>query len=460
MMLSQAAMEEILGTALSTGGDYAEVFIEETDRNTIQLSGGGSPSVLSGKDYGASIRILRGVASIHAHTNEVSREALLRLAKRAAASIGDISQNVPVSLEERSYGQAHPVLIAPSSVPNAGKGEYLRLARDAALAYHNSVVQAIVTYKDWDQQVLVANSEGLYARDRRTYTTFGVRAVASNGGENEMCNKRIHVQGGLELFDEWKPASIGEQASRVAVMKLHAMPSPRGELPVVLSRGYGGIFLHEACGHSLESSSVAGGSSVYSGKLGQKVAAESVTIYDDGTIPGYWGSVNMDDEGLPPQKNLLIENGILRGYMIDRLGSRRMGMAPTGSGRKESYRFAPTSRMTNTYMCAGDDEEGDIIASVDYGIYAKEMGGGTANPQTSAFNFNVQEAYLIENGKITVPIKGATLMGMGSEALMNIEMVGNKLDFDGGMCGAASGSLPVSNGQPMIKIAKLVVGGK
>ncbi len=453
-------MEEVIAAALASGGDYAELFLEDTRRNTMTMSGGRINVILSGCDYGASVRILRGTDSIYAYTNDVSRESLLKLAKQAASSLGEIAEGKQVSLVERYNLNYSQTLIVPSSVSNKDKAELVKRAYWAAKEYHPEVVQAIVTYKDIDQKITLATSEGLYTNDRRIYTSFGVRSIANRGSENQVCNKRYEVQGGLELFENWSPEWIGEQASQVAVMKLDARPSPIGEMPVVLPRGTGGIFLHEACGHSLESSSVANGGSVFSGKLGSQVATDKITIYDDGTIPGAWGSINVDDEGIPSQKNLLIENGILKGYMIDRLGARRMGMEPTGSGRKESYRFAPTSRMTNTYIVAGEDEEQDIISSVEYGLYAKEMGGGTANPQTSSFNFNVQEAYLIENGRITVPVKGATLMGMGVEALMNIEMVGNQLDFDGGFCGASSGSLPVSNGQPMIKISKLVVGGK
>lgn len=453
-------MEEVIGIALAAGGDYAEIFVEDTRRNTIIMSGGRISSILSGCDFGASVRILRGTESIYAFTNDVSRASMLKLVNRAAASLGDIAEGRSVSLVEKYNLNYTPTLIVPSSVPNSDKAELVKRAYWSAREYHPSVVQAIVTYKDIDQKLTLATSEGLYTSDRRIYTSLGVRSIANRGHENQVCNKRYDVQGGLEMFNRRTPESLGGQASQVAVMKLDAKPSPIGEMPVVLPRGTGGIFLHEACGHSLESSSVAGGGSVFSGKLGKQIAADKITVYDDGTIPGAWGTINVDDEGVPSRNNLLIENGILQGYMIDRLGARRMGMEPTGSGRKESYRFAPTSRMTNTYIMAGEDEEQDIIGSVEYGLYAKEMGGGTANPQTSSFNFNVQEAYLIENGRITVPVKGATLMGMGVEALMNIEMVGNKLDFDGGFCGASSGSLPVSNGQPMIKISKLVVGGK
>lgn len=459
-MISRQLAEEVIHLAMSTGGDYAEIFIENTLKNTMSLTNGIMDSVVSGQDFGASVRVLRGTDSIYTYTNDVSKHALLELAKKAAQAVRGIGRSEQVSLVERYNVNYSPTLIVPSSVSANIKVQYMKAAYEAARSYSDKIVQAVITYRDYDQRVFIATSDGYYGEDRRIYTSFAVRAIASDGTSSETCNQRADIQGGLELFDRFKPEVIGRKASEIAVKMLYADASPVGELPVVLDSGTGGIFLHEACGHSLESSSVARGGSVFSDKLGEQIATSKVTVYDDGTIPGEWGTINVDDEGLPSTNNLLIENGILKGYMIDRLGARMMNMKPTGSGRKESYRFAPTSRMTNTYIAAGEDDEQDIIASVEYGVFAKLFGGGTANPQTSSFNFNVQEAYLIENGEITRPIKGATIMGMGVEALKNIEMVGKKLDFDGGMCGAASGSLPVSNGQPMIKISKLVVGGK
>ncbi|MCR8656789.1 TldD/PmbA family protein [Paenibacillus endoradicis] len=459
-MISRQLAEEVIHLALSTGGDYAEVFVENTMKNTMILTNGTMDSAVTGQDFGASVRVLRGTECVYAYTNDVSRAAMLELAKKVAHSLTGISQHSGITLVERYNVNYSPTLIVPSSMPTSIKVDFMRKAYEAARSYSDKIVQAVITYKDMDQKILLATSEGYFGEDRRIYTSFAVRAVASDGTMSQTGNHRADIQGGLELFHMFSPEKIGRDASQTAVTMLYADASPVGELPVVIANGTGGIFFHEACGHSLESSSVARGGSIFSNKIGERIATSKVTAYDDGTMPGEWGTLNVDDEGLPSTKNLLIEDGILRGYMIDRLGSRMMGMPPTGCGRKESYRFSPTSRMTNTYIAPGTDEDKDIIGSVEYGVYAKLFGGGTANPQTSAFNFSVQEAYLIENGEITKPIRGATIMGMGVEALMNVEMVGKDLAFDGGLCGAASGSLPVSNGQPMIKISKLVVGGK
>lgn len=458
-MISRKLAEEVIGAALSTGGDYAEVFVEHTQKNSMTMTNGIMDATVSGQDFGASVRLLRGTECVYAYTNDVSAAAMLELARKVAHAMEGVAKGQQVTLVERYNVNYCQTLIVPSSVQTAMKVDYMKRAYHAARSYSKDIVQAVITYKDMDQRIFLATSDGYCGEDRRIYTSFGVRSVASDGHMNQTGNHRAEIQGGFELFERYNPEEMGRAASETAVTMLYAEPSPTGELPVVIANGTGGIFFHEACGHSLESSSVARGGSVFSDKIGQQIASSKVTAWDDGTIAGEWGTINVDDEGLPSTKNLLIENGILKGYMIDRLGARKMGMEPTGCGRKESYRFAPTSRMTNTFIAPGQDEDKDIIASVEYGVFAKLFGGGTANPQTSSFNFNVQEAYLIENGQITKPIRGATIMGMGVEALMNVEMVGKHLAFDGGLCGAASGSLPVSNGQPMIKISKLVVGG-
>jgi TldD protein len=235
---------------------------------------------------------------------------------------------------------------------------------------------------------------------------------------------------------------------------------PAGVMPVVIGNGFGGVIFHEACGHSLEASSVAYGQSQFAGKLGQKIANEKVTAIDDGTIPGAWGSINIDDEGTPAQRNVLIEKGVLKSYMIDKFNGRRMGMASTGNSRRQSYAYTPTSRMTNTYIAEGEDKNEDILASVEYGLYAKEMGGGSVNPVTGEFNFSVNEGYIIRNGVVCEPVRGASLVGKGSDVIMNIDMVGQNLDMGQGMCGSSSGSVPTNVGQPMIRVSSITVGGR
>ena len=241
---------------------------------------------------------------------------------------------------------------------------------------------------------------------------------------------------------------------------LHADYCPGGQMMVAIENGFGGVLFHEACGHSLEAEAVAKGYSEFAGKMGQQVASTKVTAIDDGTLPNLWGSINVDDEGKPSQKNVLIENGILTGYLVDRLNGRRMGLASTGNGRRESYLFAPTSRMTNTYIANGTDDNQEIIRSMERGLYAKKMGGGQVNPATGEFNFAVAEGYLVENGVITRPVRGAMLIGTGSQVLMDIDRVGQNLDFGQGVCGASSGSVPTNVGQPLIRIKQLTVGGR
>ena len=262
------------------------------------------------------------------------------------------------------------------------------------------------------------------------------------------------------MFDIIDAKNVGIHAARQAVTMAGAGYCPAGVMPVAIGNGFGGVIFHEACGHSLEASSVAYGLSQFTGKLGQQIAHSKVTAIDDGTIPNAWGSINFDDEGTPAQKNVLIENGILKSYMIDKFNARRMGMTSTGNARRQSYAYTPTSRMTNTYIANGDDKNEDIIKSIEYGLFAKEMGGGSVNPVTGEFNFSVNEGYIVRNGEICEPVRGASLVGKGSEVLMNIDMVGNDMDMGQGMCGSSSGSVPTNVGQPLIRVSSITVGGR
>ena len=265
---------------------------------------------------------------------------------------------------------------------------------------------------------------------------------------------------GIEMFGSIDPAYHGREAARVAHTMLHAKNCPAGNMAVAIDNGFGGVIFHEACGHALEASAVAKGNSVFANKLGEQIASTKVTAIDDGTMPNAWGSLNIDDEGNKTQRNVLIENGILKGYMIDKLNGRRMNMAVTGSSRRQSYKFQPTSRMTNTYIAAGNDKADEIIKSIEDGLYAKKLGGGSVNPVTGEFNFSVQEGYLVKNGVIQEPVRGASLIGKGSEVLMDIDMVGDNFEVAQGMCGSSSGSIPTNVGQPMIRVKKMTVGGR
>ena len=288
---------------------------------------------------------------------------------------------------------------------------------------------------------------------------MSVSSFAQDGQNLQSGYEAPGASKGLEFFEERTPESIGKEASRIALVLLEAKDCPSGKMPVIIDNGFGGVIFHEACGHALEASSVSKNQSVFCNKLGQKVASDKVTAIDDGTIPNAWGSQNVDDEGNPQQKRVLIENGILKSYMIDRLNGRRMGLESTSSSRRQSYKFETTSRMTNTYIAAGNDDFDEMFEGIKRGLYAKKMGGGSVNPQTGEFNFAVLEGYLIEDGKISYPVKGASLIGNGADILFNIDRVGKNLERGQGMCGASSGSIPTDVGQPAIRVSQITVGG-
>jgi TldD protein len=310
------------------------------------------------------------------------------------------------------------------------------------------------------QNILIANTEGLLKQDRRVYTRFYISAVAEHNNEMQTGFAGPGAHKGFEFVKSLDIENISKNTAETAKKMAYAGYCKAGSYPVVIDNGFGGVIFHEACGHSLEATSVAKGNSVFSGKLGQKIAADCVTAIDDGTLKNEWGSLNMDDEGTPTRKNILIENGILKSYLIDTLNGKKMGMASTGSSRRQNYRFAPTSRMTNTYIDAGKMKREDIISSTDFGLYAKQMGGGSVNPGTGEFNFAVVEGYMIRNGQISEPVRGATLIGKGSEILMNIDMIADNLAMAQGMCGSISGSIPTNVGQPAIRVSKITVGGR
>lgn len=348
----------------------------------------------------------------------------------------------------------------PSSISAAKKIEKMKEAYNGAKGYSEEIAQATVSMVDEDQKVLIANSEGLFTEDRRIRSRISVNAIASNGVDNQSGMRAPGASMGFEFFDTIDLGNVGSEAARTAVTMLHADYCPAGKMTVAIENGFGGVIFHEACGHSLQATSVAKGNSVFCNKLGSQIASSKVTAIDDGTITNAWGSLNIDDEGNPTQRKVLIENGILKSYMIDKFNSRRMGMPSTGSGRRESYKYAPTSRMTNTFIANGEDDNEEIIKSIENGLYAKQMGGGSVNPITGDFNFNVLEGYLIKNGVIDRAVRGASLIGNGADILMDIDMVGKNLDHGQGVCGSLSGSVPTNVGQPLLRVKEITVGGR
>lgn len=461
-MISQRLAEEVLARALCTGGDFAEIFQEDRMNRTLDMRAGLVENAQSTRLCGVGVRVFRGVSAAYAYTSDISRSGLLACAQKAADALtGTQAQAVSISVSERVNKNIHPIAQTTASIDAARKIAMLSDVTAAAKGYSEEIAQVLCRLLDWDQNVLIANSEGLYTADRRMYTRLIASAVAASGTENQTGGESPGAMMGWELFGtRVDPKAVGERVARQAVTMLHAPACPAGVMPVVIDNGFGGVIFHEACGHSLEATSVGRGMSEFCGKLGTQIAAPCVTAIDDGTMPNEWGSENIDDEGTPTTKLTLIENGVLKNYMIDRLGSRRMNMPMTGSGRRQGYTFAATSRMRNTYIAAGTDDEGEMIATMGEGLYAKQMGGGSVNPVTGEFNFSVLEAYLVKDGKIAHPVRGASLIGRGGEVLTRIDRVGRDMRMAQGMCGSLSGSVPTNVGQPMIRVRDMTVGGK
>ena len=459
-MLSREVAQRVLGRCLITGGDFAEIFEEDTINNTIGILNGKVENSVGGRSYGIGIRIFKGLKSVYAYTNNNSLSSLLDVAYKAALALGEAKEEKNIVLDCTSIKSAHHIIHIPSSIGINKKIGVMKIAYNAAKDYSSEISQVGVNYIDKEQNVLIANTEGLYVEDKRVRTRLAINSVASLNGENQTGFEGPGRHMGFEMFNYIDPEYYGKEASRIACTMLHAKNCPAGKMTVAIDNGFGGVIFHEACGHSLEATSVAKGNSVFTGKLGEQIASTKVTAIDDGTIPNAWGSLNIDDEGNKTQKNVLIENGILKSYMIDKLNGRRMGMAPTGSGRRQSYKYAPTSRMTNTYIANGEDSPEEIIKSIKDGLYAKKMGGGSVNPVTGEFNFAVSEGYIVKNGEIQEPVRGASLIGKGSDILMNIDMVGNNMTQGQGMCGSSSGSIPTNVGQPMIRVSEITVGGR
>ena len=459
-MINEKILNEALCVAMGGGADFVEIFAQRSRSNRIDYVAGKIDTISDNVISGVGIRAFAGTRTVMASTTDLSREGIVACARSVAEVMGECSKIENIVLAPTNVANAHTVKRYPASILTREKSDLLRSACVAAKGRDELISQVEGTYMDVDRTILVANTEGLLKTDRHIRTRMIVNAVASKDGENQsgFCGPGRGC--GFEFFETIRPEEIGIKAADQALTNLRADYCPAGQMTVAIENGFGGVIFHEACGHSLEATSVGIGMSEMCGKLGQKVANEKVTAIDDGTIPGAWGSVNIDDEGNPTQRNVLIENGILKGYMVDRLGSRRLGMAMTGNSRRQSYSYEPTSRMTNTFIANGPDKNEDIIASIEYGLYAKQMGGGSVNPLTGAFNFSVNEGYMIRNGKICEPVRGASLIGTGSKIIQDIDMVGQNLDTAQGMCGSSSGSVPTDVGQPLIRVKKITVGGR
>jgi TldD protein len=458
-MLDEGVIRSVLSEALRKGVDLAEIFVESRRSTALKLEDRRIEDVASGRDVGAGIRIISGKRSSYAYTNLLTEEALFEATEAARAGLGAPSGTVPADLRRTEPSIVNPVESPPDDVAPAEKAEALRTADEVARSEGAEVRQVVASYGDTQQKVLIASSDGRLVEDERNRVRLSVRVVAGRGGEIGTGFDAPGHSGGFELLERRPPAEVAAKAARRAVTMLDAKPAPAGEFPVVLGPGWGGVLIHEACGHGLEADTLVKDASVYANRQGERFGSQSVTIVDDSTDVGAWGSFGVDDEGTPAQRTVLFEEGVLVGHMSDLRTARKIGGPPTGNGRRQSYAHQPVVRMSNTYLLPGPDNRDDIIGSIKRGVYAANFAGGEVNPATGNFVFGISEGYLIENGAIAHPIRGATLIGNGPQVLAAIDAVGSDWDRSEGVCGKDGQSAPVTNGMATVLLRKMTVGG-
>ena len=466
--ITERNLESYLSEALSAGGEYADLYFEYLSTSSIGIDEGIVKSASESVTLGVGIRVIAGERTGYAYSDDLNPEKIRKAARVAALIARGPASVVKTGFTEASKHNLYPMVTSPHELTLAERVDLVKRADAAARAYDSRVFQVIANYADSIREVLIASSDGRLSFDRQPMARMGVAALAR---ETDGVPQQGYSGGGgrvtLDFFlNEKTPEHFAKEAARQAIVQLSAVDAPAGESVVVLGPGWPGILLHEAVGHGLEADFNRKGVSAFSGRIGQQVASPLCTVIDDGTIAHYGGgsrrgSLNVDDEGVPTQKNVLIENGILRGYLQDTLSARLLGSTSTGSGRRESYQHIPMPRMTNTYMLAGQSDPEEIIRSVPKGIYCATFGGGQVDITSGNFVFQATESYLIENGKLTRPVKGATLIGNGPEALKYVSMVGHDLQLDEGIgvCGKEGQSVPVGVGIPTVKIDKMTVGG-
>ncbi|HEY5014735.1 MAG TPA: TldD/PmbA family protein [Acidimicrobiia bacterium] len=458
-LIEGPALERTLRAALRAGGDFAEVFAEDRRGSSGRFDDGRVEELTSGRSRGAGIRVVRGDTTGFAHTADLTETGLGEAAEAAAAAARGGGGGVREIALTRQPSAPHDIAVYPESVPKARKVELLRVAEAAARAEGSTIRSVTASYADSRRRILVANSDGLLTGDDQVRTRFMVHSVASGDTGMQTAHEGPGRTLGFEFFDEFDVAEIARISARRAIAMLDARPAPSGSLPIVLAKGAGAVLFHEACGHGLEADLVQRAASVFDGKVGEQVASPLVTLIDDGTYAREWGTYAVDDEGRPAQRNVLIENGVLNDYMWDYLRARKGGRASSGNGRRETYQHLPMVRMTNTFLVPGTTEPDDIVRDTDHGIYCVQLGGGQVNTATGDFVFGITEAYLIEHGEITHPIRAAQLIGNGPETLHRIDVVGNDFDTWTGTCGKNGQGVPVSSGQPTLRVTGITVGG-
>ena len=458
-MLDQTTLKAVLAEALRKGGDFAEVFVEDRASTGLRLEASRVEDVVSGREAGCGVRVVAGDRTSYAYTNVLVPDALLDAARAARAGLDSSASPVDVDLRRAQRSVDVSPRLPVDQTPMEDKAATLFAADDAARAAGADVRQVIATYADVIQRIQIASSDGRLAEDERTRVRFAVQVIAGRDGTITTGFDAPGHSGGFELLDERPAAEVASTAARKALRMLDARPSPAGRFPVVLAPGTGGVLIHEACGHGLEADTLVKEASVYAKRTGERFGSDSVTIVDDGSDAGAWGSFGVDDEGTPSQRTVLFERGVLVGHLSDLRSARKIGHPPTGNGRRQSYAHLPIVRMSNTYLLPGPDDEAEIVRSVDRGVFAATFAGGEVNPATGNFVFGMSEAYMIEKGEIAYPIRGANLIGNGPEVLGVIDAVGSDFDRKEGVCGKDGQHAPVTNGMPTVLLGSMTVGG-
>lgn len=461
MLLQKEIAHDVIAYAISLGADFCELFIEKTSLQSIVYNSKKIKDINSGIDSGIGVRLIYGHMALYAFSNSTKKEDLMDMVKKLATQFS----HKPNPLAPTHFNFNKLQYKEVKSIPNTDallpeKIEALKKLDMLTRKESSLISQVSINFLQKEQTVEIFNSEGLHATETRPYIRLYSEAVATDGTEQASGSITPGRRGGFNFMETLDYQQLATTTVKQALTVLKAKPCPAGMMPVVIENGFGGVIFHEACGHLLETTSVERKSSILWDKKGEMIAHPAVSAVDDGTNENLWGSLSIDDEGMPTQKTQLIKNGILENFISDKIGFMKTGHARTGSGRRQNYRFAPASRMRNTYIDVGTSTLDDMLQSMGDGLYCAAMGGGSVNPGTGEFNFSVNEGYMVKNGKIEHAIKGATLIGKGADILHKISMVGNNLECAAGMCGSVSGSIPTTVGQPALKVDDILVGGQ
>ncbi len=456
--MDKATLDRVIAKALAQGGDFADIYLESRNSRQIIMEESNFRSGLYGISQGAGVRVIAGDKTGYAYTEDITEENLLRAAEVASYVARNSKSATPVNIAEAERKSFVTVAQPLEAIEDIRRIEMMERANQAALDYDPRIKMALIEYNDQVRSRVLATSEGVYLRDELPLLFFIVQTMSDDGTNRHMSRERISEHSGFELFKKETPESVARRAARESIAMLDAEDAPAGMMDVVMENGWGGVLIHEAVGHPLEADNIAKGIGAFTGKMGEKVATDLFTMVDDGTLPNFRGTINFDDEGTQAQRNVLIDKGVLQGYMTDILSARQLDLPRTGNGRRESFRNIPIPRMTNTFIEAGKDRPEDILADTKSGLFVQSLSGGSVNPVTGMFNFTCREAYLIENGRKTVPVKGATLIGSCLGVISSIDAVGNDLDFGPGICGKGQ-MAEVTAGQPTVRIRGINVGG-